>query len=202
MSATTKVRSYNSTYSRDRCPLMYTSGFAFFYCDYKDSATQEPSSILGSLVKQFVLQKEAAFDVLAAFYQSHFYQPSSGFRSPNPESLLRLLHQITNLFSLATVLIDGLDEITRNRLDTINLLERIQSEHRKVRTLYASRREVDIEQSLRDYEHVSIAARSSDLELYVASEIDTRTRKKQLNIKDPDLKQHIMKRLIHGADGM
>jgi hypothetical protein len=45
-------------------------------------------------------------------------------------------------------------------------------------------------------------ARSSDLELYVASEIETRTRKKELNIKDPDLKEEIMKRLIHGADGM
>jgi hypothetical protein len=97
---------------------------------------------------------------------------------------------------------DGLDEITRNRFDTVHLLRRIQQEPRKIRMLFASRRETDIEQCLDGYEQVSIIARSSDLELYVASEIETRTRKKQLNIKDPDLKEKIMKRLIHGADGM
>jgi hypothetical protein len=182
-------------------PTNIELGFAFFYCDYKDAATQQLSNILGSLIKQLVLQKEAAFDLLIIFHESYL-QPSGGYRSPNPESMLRLLHQITDLFSLTTVLIDGLDEITSNRLDAINVIQRIQQDHRRVRALYASRREADIEQSLGGYEQVSIVARSSDLELYVASEIDTRTRKRQLNIKDPDLKEQTMKRLIHGADGM
>jgi hypothetical protein len=153
------------------------------------------------LVKQFVLRKEAAFDVLAVFYEGH-YQSSGRLRSPKPESLLGLLHEITSLFSVATVVIDGLDEITRNRPDAIDLLRRVHQKNRGIRTLYASRREMDIEQCLDDYEQVSIVARSSDLELYVASEIDKRTRKKQLNIKDPELKEQIMKRLINGADGM
>jgi len=81
-------------------------------------------------------------------------------------------------FSVASVVIDGLDEIKRNRLDAISLLRRIAQENCGARTLYASRREVDIKQYLDDYEQVSIVARSSDLELYVASEIDSRTRKK------------------------
>jgi hypothetical protein len=176
-------------------------GFAFFYCDYKDVATQEPSNILGCLIKQLVLQNEAAFEQLASFYESHS-QPLGSYRSPNPESLLRTLHEIADLFSLTTILIDGLDEITRNRFDAVYLLRRIQQEPRRIRTLFASRRESDIEECLDEFEQVSIVARSSDLELYVASEIETRTRKKELNIKDPSLKEKIMKRLIHGADGM
>jgi hypothetical protein len=148
-----------------------------------------------------VLQKEAAFDVLAVFYEGH-HQASGSVRSPKPESLLSLLHEITSLFPVASVVLDGLDEITRNRPDAISLLRRIPQENHGARTLYASRREVDIEQYLDGYEQVSIVARSSDLELYVASEIDTRTQNKQLTIKDPDLKERIMKRLIHGADGM
>lgn len=112
------------------------------------------------------------------------------------------MHNITDQFSLTTILIDGLDEITRDRFTAVDLLQRIQQEPRKIRTLFASRREADIEQCLDGFEQLSIVARSSDLELYVASEIETRTRKKQLNIKDPDLKEQIMKRLIHGADGM
>jgi hypothetical protein len=113
-----------------------------------------------------------------------------------------MLRNITDLFPLTSILIDGLDEITRNRFDTVQLLRRIQQEPCKIRTLFASRCERDIEQCLDGFEQVSIVARSSDLELYVASEIETRTRKKELNIKDPDLKEEIMKRLIHGADGM
>jgi len=195
------VTSQEFCHIRDTRPLTSKLGFAFFYCDYKNAATQQLSNILGSLIKQLVVKKETAFDLLITFYESH-YQPSGSYRSPNPESLLQILHQITNLFSCTTVLVDGLDEISNNRFDAINVLQRIQQDHSRVRILYASRRETDIEQSLGEYEQVSIVARSSDLELYVASEIETRTRKKQLNIKDPDLKEQIMKRLIHGADGM
>jgi hypothetical protein len=180
---------------------MYDLGCAFFYCDYKDVATQEPSNILGCLIKQLVLQKEAAFELLSSFYESHS-QPLASYHSPNPESLLRILHNITDMFSLTTILIDGLDEITRNRFDAVNLLQQIQQEPRKIRALFASRCEADIEQCLCEFEQVSILARSSDLELYVASEIEKRTRKRELNIADPDLKEKIMKRLIHGADGM
>ncbi|TVY14282.1 putative ankyrin repeat protein [Lachnellula arida] len=43
---------------------------------------------------------------------------------------------------------------------------------------------------------------SSDLRLYVGSEIVRRTREKKLNIRDSSLKEHITKTLIEGADGM
>lgn len=105
-------------------------------------------------------------------------------------------------FSVTTVVVDGLDEISSSRFDAVDFLRRLGEDNPHVRTLYASRRETDIEQCLDGYEKVSIVARSSDLELYVASEIETRTRKKQLNIKDPDLKEQIMNRLINGAEGM
>jgi hypothetical protein len=45
-----------------------------------------------------------------------------------------------------------------------------------------------------------IAAMSSDLRLYMASEIDRR--KHKLRIKDPSLTEHIMKKLVDGTDGM
>ncbi|KAH6711656.1 hypothetical protein BKA61DRAFT_522547, partial [Leptodontidium sp. MPI-SDFR-AT-0119] len=175
-------------------------GFAFFYCDYKDAATHEISNILGSLVKQLVSTNEAAFQLLEPFYEGH-YHSASGHRQPSAESVIRLLHSITDLFSLTTIIIDGLDEISTNRFDTVELLRAIQ-EDRSIRVLFASRLEPDIEQCLSDFESVSIAARSSDLELYVASEIGKRTRKKELNIKDKELEGLIINRLVHGADGM
>lgn len=140
-----------------------------------------------------------AFEALRVCYHSH-QDPSP--RLPKPEELLELLHAVARQFSAAAVIIDGIDEISGNRLEATELVRRINQPHCSIRTLFASRCETDIEECLNDYERVSIAARSSDLELYVASEIETRTRRKQLNIKDADLKAKIMRRLINGADGM
>ncbi|KAF7510128.1 hypothetical protein GJ744_007027 [Endocarpon pusillum] len=160
-------------------------GLAYFYCDYKNAETQEISKILGSLVKQFILQDETkvAFEALRVCYHNH-QDPSP--RLAKPEKLLELLHAV----------------VSSNRLKAIELLQCINQPHGSIRTLFASRCEIDIEECLDDYERVSIAARRSDLELYVASEIEIRTKRKQLNLKDPDLKAQIMKRLINGADGM
>jgi hypothetical protein len=62
--------------------------------------------------------------------------------------------------------------------------------------------ETDIEIHLQEYEKISIAATSSDLKLYVAAEIESRSRKKALRTRDPGLKEEIMERLILGAEGM
>ncbi|CAG8974500.1 hypothetical protein HYALB_00009035 [Hymenoscyphus albidus] len=97
------------------------------------------------------------------------------------------------VFSTATVVIDGLDEIAGDRWDTIDLIQRIRQKDSRTRTLYASRKETDIETCLTEYQKVSIAAQSSDLAL---------TRKRQLCIKDPDLKDTIMNRLVNGAEGI
>ncbi len=98
------------------------------------------------------------------------------------------------------VLIDGLDEIETSRVETLELLCTITVGNLK--TLLASRDEVDIRSQLTDYANISIAAQSGDLRLYVAAEIEMRTSRQQLTIRDPELKQHIMKTLITGAHGM
>ena len=175
---------------------------AFYYCDYKNLATHDISAILGSLIRQFAIRDETSFGILSKFYQS---QQSGVYRtagSATPDSLLQLLNEVTEKYSSAIVIIDGLDEISRDRQDTVDLIQSMNQPNNKIKTLFASRRETDIEACLGDYVKISIAARSSDLELYVASEIESRTRKKQLNIRDPDLKEKILKRLINEAEGM
>lgn len=181
--------------------LIDKPGMAFFYCDYKDAATQEPANIFGSLVKQFVFSSEAAFRLAESFYDAHS-RSSSGHQSVNTESLIESLHNITELLHSTTIVIDGLDEISANRFDALDLIKQIYHGRANTRVLFASRPERDIEQCLSDFDSISIAARSSDLELYVASEIEKRSRRRELNIRDMDLKDLIMKRLVHGADGM
>ncbi|CAG8958729.1 hypothetical protein HYFRA_00011572 [Hymenoscyphus fraxineus] len=181
--------------------LGHNEGFAYFYCDYKDPNTHQPNFILGSLIKQFVLQKAEVMQISMEFYEKH-RQLAGRYGSPDLESLLKQLHKVMEVFSTATVVIDGLDEIAGDRWDTIDLIQRIRQKDSRTRTLYASRKETDIETCLTEYQKVSIAAQSSDLALYVASEVDKRTRKRQLSIKDPDLKETILNRLVNGAEGM
>lgn len=100
------------------------------------------------------------------------------------------------------IVVDGLDEITQDRAVVTRDLSNLSSEGDKIKTLFASRPEVDIGYELGNFVQVSIAAMSSDLRLYVASEIERRTRERNLRIQDSTLKDYIMKALVEGADGM
>ena len=95
-----------------------------------------------------------------------------------------------------------MDEITNNRADVTRLLRSLNTEGGNIKTLFASRPEVDIGYELEDFVQLSIAAKSTDIRLYVASEIERRTREKRWRIRDPSLKDHIMTTLVDEADGM
>lgn len=75
-------------------------------------------------------------------------------------------------------------------------------EAKNIKSLFLSRDDPDIRLVLKGFVHISIAASSNDLRLFVQAEIELRTRNKDLRIKDQTLKEEIMKRLLDGADGM
>jgi hypothetical protein len=100
------------------------------------------------------------------------------------------------------VIVDGLDEISVNRSDVVEILQSLNTPSGNIKTLFASRKEIDPQHPLRHYKQLSIAAMSSDLRLYVASEIEKRIGNTKLRIRSSDLKEHIMATLIEKADGM
>jgi len=100
------------------------------------------------------------------------------------------------------IIVDALDECGNDRSKVVELLASLNANGFNIKTLFTSRLETDIEFHLDTYEKISIAATSSDLKLYVASEIETRSRKMSLRTRDPDLKKEIMDRLVDGAEGM
>jgi len=173
---------------------------AFFFCDYKKPETQVASTILGSLVKQLALQDERVLLELEAFYEAHNPKGKPP-KEITTNELCDLLKIMASHFTHTMILIDGLDEIDTNRVETLEMFCGLTSAG-KLKTLFASRDEVDIRNCLAGYANISIAAQSGDLRLYVAAEIETRTARNQLGIRDPELKEHIMKTLITGAEGM
>jgi hypothetical protein len=123
-------------------------------------------------------------------------------RAHTPEELCQLIRKLSEHFESAMIVVDGLDEITNDRAGVTRLLRSLNTVGGHIKTLFASRPEVDIGYELEEFVQVSIAAMSSDLRLYVASEIERRTKERKLRIRDPNLKDHIMTTLVDGADGM
>ncbi len=176
---------------------------AFFYCDYKNTATQDPRNILGPLGCQLALQDEQRFEKLRTFHEKHnpLDRPSIDF---SLEDLRDLLVEMASSFNTALIIVDALDECGVQTKSVARLLSGLNDsgEAGNIKTLFLSRNEQEIREALDGYNQLSIAARTSDLRLFVGAEIERRIRKKDLRIKDESLKQDIMERLVEGADGM
>lgn len=179
-----------------------STAVAYFYCDYKDTATHDLSNILGSLAQQFAKQDEESFAKLEEFYKIHNPDHRVDLRY-DPEALLSLVKVATLVFDCAMIIVDGLDECGTNAPLVVESLTALNDgEDTTIKTIFLSRDEIEIRECLGGYTQVSIAARSSDLRLYVGAEIELRTRKKRLRIRDQSLKEHILERLVEGAEGM
>lgn len=174
---------------------------AYFYCDYKNPETQDPVKILGSLARQIARQDEQSFDKLRPFYELHNCEERRSL-IPTAEALHDLLVQMCVSFENIMILIDALDECGDSVNEVTELLASLQALSVNVKTLFLSRDEHDIRTRLSGYPSLSIAAKSSDLRLYVGAEIESRINKGKLRIKNLSLKDEIMERLVEGADGM
>ena len=178
-----------------------STAVAYFYCDYKDAAKQDLANILGSLAQQLAKDEES-FAKLRHFYETYNLEHRLDFKY-DPEALVDLVRALALGFDCAMIIVDGLDECGTNTSHVIDALTTLnEGADTTVKMIILSRDEIEIRERLEGYTKVSIAARSSDLRLYVGSEIEMRTRKKRLRIKDHSLKEHILERLVEGAEGM
>jgi hypothetical protein len=159
--------------------------------------------ILGALVRQLAIQNTRCLGTIEKFYEVHYAESGSTTGiSITPEDLCLLIQSLSSFFDEVMIIIDALDECGNERSKVVELLASLNADGFSIKTLFTSRLETDIEHHLDSYEKISIAAASSDLKLYVASEIESRSRKKLLRTRDPELKKEIMDRLVDGAEGM
>lgn len=175
---------------------------AYFYCDYKDVDTQDPVNILGSLAKQLIRRSERCFEESETFYEIHC-TGNQVFTSYRPDELRDLILQMSSFFDQTMIIVDGLDECGKNTTMVVELLSSLGKKMiSSVRTLFFSRDEIEIRETLADYTPLAIAADKGDLQLYVAAELGTRMERGRLHINNKSIKEHIMDRLVNGANGM
>jgi Cdc6-like AAA superfamily ATPase len=174
---------------------------AFFYCDYKNTATQEPLKVLGCIASHLARQNEDCLDKLRVYYKTCNPDRNTS-RPPDKYQLRNLVLEMASHFNNVAILVDGLDECGQTTVEVVELLVSLGDRCPTIKTLFLSRNEQNIKELLMDYSQISIAARSSDLKLYVASEIELRTRTRKLRLTSNQLKEHILDKLVNGADGM
>jgi hypothetical protein len=120
--------------------------------------------------------------------------------TPTEEELGNLLKRMSLRFEQVSLVVDGLDEvgaaISIDRVELVRVLSTLHKTPSNIRIIIFSRAEADIKDQMTDFRCVSIAARSSDLQLYVAAKMQ------QLLIKDSNLRLEVLEALVDGADGM
>lgn len=178
-----------------------SKGGAFHYCDYKKAKSGKVQTILASIVGQLAMQNSAC-----AAMSRKTYRPENNATMArlllSAQDLLELLRKMALHFDEVMLVIDALDESEDQEYVSRTLQGLVTTAGCNIKLALLSRDERDISLNLSTFEHVSIAANSSDLRLFVSAEIEERTRNRKLRIRSAGLKDEILDRLVHRADGM
>ena len=179
-----------------------TEGLAYFYCDYKDAATQQAANIITSLVKHAAIQNEQSCENLQLFIKSH-KRDGKLDSTPSISNMMDLMVKMVGHYDCFYIVVDAIDECPDNhRHEVLRILKDITKKASKAHVIYTSREETNIQEAFNEFKAVHITANTNDLELYVASEIQMRTSSGRLKIRDSEVKDKIINKLIHKPDGM
>ena len=179
-----------------------TEGLAYFYCDYKDTTTQQTVNIIKSLVKHVAIQNERSCEDLQTLLEKN-KQNGILESAPSVSKMVDIFLKMVGHYDCFYVIVDALDECPDDhRHEVLTVLKTVSTKAGNVRVIYTSREEADIKEALAEFKPVRITANISDLELYVASEIQMRTSSGRLKIKHSEVKEKIIDKLTHEADGM
>lgn len=172
---------------------------AYFYFDFHNTDTTL-LIVLRSLTKQLSLQCSNSIpDALAKL----FLENAEGHRSPTPEALMSTIRSIIGNFRNVYIVFDTLDECLE-RAEMMALLTEIHNwELSTLHLLVTSRKERDIEESLKSLvSHQAPMDESvidSDIRVYVSKTLNNDVKLKMCSLRE---KQMIEAALIDGARGM
>lgn len=164
-----------------------------------DDAKKDPQCCIRSLLKQVLLQHDAACSLL----QSLHSRCRDGALQPDFDSLLEVMQQIVPTSAHTYIVIDALDECV-NRDELLQLLNTIQGwKYANLHVFVTSRREKDIVDSLQGLTSgeccLQDEAGTNDIQPYVRRRLicDSKLRK-----WSPQLHEEIETALLAKAGGM
>lgn len=174
----------------------------YFFCTYRNKATHSARNLLSSIVSQLARQNEDAFQILEKHHQELISQTPLA-AEPSLQNLLTVFETMSRNFDQVFVVVDGLDECETDEIVRSLSKLTMKKNSTSITTLLLSQDVIHIRDRLEsDFSHVEIAAHTSDIQLYVYTELEKRIESKQLRFRNAELKADIVDQLVHGAKGM
>ncbi|KAL1882218.1 hypothetical protein Daus18300_000704 [Diaporthe australafricana] len=180
-------------------------GMVYFYFDHRDANKRALQQFLASSILQLLSQKSA----LEGEAASVFRRQSNRAGKLKPISLsdqLALMITMIQYFSAITIVIDALDECKDIEEFIHQGLEHIFAvKDVTIRILTTGRNNYSLERTIAVLASYRIALEhnvASDIEEYVADEVDIRCKTRKLKVRSAELKNQIVHELSHHSGGM
>ena len=177
-------------------------GVLYYYCDYAEPLTLEPTSIYRALLQQMFLQGYLAEDVVEHIIEKLRYNVNGLNEQELTNSLCAAARDGIDIH----VVLDGLDEGSRDMQHTVSkLLHRLFHGGRGcVRIIVTCRDEGHLLKDLSDYHHVhvSVGASAADMEYFITNAVAAKISSGDITLRNQALKQDIISRLIEKAQGI
>lgn len=178
---------------------------AYFYCNYREEARRDPTSIFRTLVKQLcVVNREEIGSLPESVLSIYWKQQSDGSGPLDLNHSRDLIVGLSARFSQTTIIIDALDECNREtRIDLFRMLKNILNSTMHIRIFLTGRCDGDIHQLLDDFpsHYIEACDNTADIKTYINAEIERCFQELRIP-QDLKLKSEIISALVNGANGM
>ena len=194
--ASTIVNELQSSEAGADCRVIY------YYCDYTNQLTLQPSRIFGTLLRQSILNDEIP-EAIEKRMPLGLIESGQSFELQDVVDLLCLAFQHSRLHY---VILDGLDECGKEaRAQVMSVLDRLLGlGSALLKILILCREEDQLLRTLNQVPHIRITpeASKSDIESFVIGSVRAKIQSKQLRIRNPKLELEIVSELVSKAQGM
>ena len=183
-------------------PAASASDTIYYHCDYADQRTLHLDHILGSLLKQLLINQQVPEHIETQLLQAY----AGGSRSPSENALGDIFYSIVALHPQLYVVFDGLDECENSIWKTMmKSLERLAAMGNcKVKIFITCVEEGSVSHHLTSHACIQLspAATIEDIRSFITSSVRSRIDNGDLRIRNPKLEQDIISGLISRANGM
>ncbi|CAF3488621.1 unnamed protein product [Fusarium graminearum] len=177
-------------------------GVAFFFCDYKNTATLRLANILGAIAVQLALQNDASYEILEKYHKD-LNPPNKLAAILDVDGLERVIGSMIKTFSQVLIVIDGLDECGDEMGIVTKSLADFATLDTPASVALFSRQEPEIRARMgNNFTEIPIEAHTEDIKIYVRAELEKRIQSRRLRLSDPETADKIEEELVRRADGM
>ncbi|EXJ70464.1 uncharacterized protein A1O5_06533 [Cladophialophora psammophila CBS 110553] len=171
---------------------------AYIYCSYEDQDNQTATNLLASLLQQLVRKASNVSENIISVYKSHAPRQTR----PSLDIFSTLLRSEARRLSKVFVVIDALDECSKNNGTRRSLVEEIRKLQPSIQLLTTWRHDAAIERESKSVTHIEVRASDQDIRRYIENRIKRADRLVLHAKNDPSLQDTIVHTISEKGKGM